>query len=352
MEDNQFTFQRMGIGALLREGRLVVPLNQRSYAWEDDHVLDLFQDLSNAIGNDEPDYFLGTIVLTGGEDDVSEVSDGQQRLATATILLANIRDYFWSTNKQRKAHQIDTDYLRTTDYDTDETVSRLSLNVDDNEYFIKTILDDPEERKALDSEQLRPSNERIKRACEIAKDHVQDIVRPFKEEDRERALVKWIHFLQTRVSVGVVRVPDHVNAYRMFETLNDRGLRASQADLLKNFLFSRAAKRLPEAQSKWSSITGAIETVGDDDLLVNYIRHFWITRVGPTRERELADKIRYEINNQSRAIDFLTRLDEAAPDYVALFNTDHPKWNEYRNSARSYVQTIAQHLKVEQIRPL
>ncbi len=34
-------FDPKGIGELLAAGRLVVPLNQREYAWEDDQVEDL-----------------------------------------------------------------------------------------------------------------------------------------------------------------------------------------------------------------------------------------------------------------------------------------------------------------------
>src|SRR5438552_11545356 len=91
------TIEREAIGHALSDKNLTVPVNQRSYAWEDEHVLDLFQDLANAIAADEREYFLGSIVVTKKDDGPSEVADGQQRLATATILLAAIRDYLLST---------------------------------------------------------------------------------------------------------------------------------------------------------------------------------------------------------------------------------------------------------------
>jgi uncharacterized protein with ParB-like and HNH nuclease domain len=50
--------------------------------------------------------------------------------------------------------------------------------------------------------------------------------------------------------VVLVRVPSGANAYKMFETLNDRGLRTSQADLIKNYLFGRGGARLPEVQTR------------------------------------------------------------------------------------------------------
>jgi uncharacterized protein with ParB-like and HNH nuclease domain len=43
-----------------------------------------------------------------------------------------------------------------------------------------------------------------------------------------------VDFLSSRVIVIAIIAPTDTDAYRMFETLNDRGLRASQADILKN----------------------------------------------------------------------------------------------------------------------
>src|SRR5690349_12461169 len=83
-----------GIGQLLHEKRLRVPTYQRSYAWKKPEVLELFRDLRRAIEADKSYYFLGSIVgcEVEGESDVAEIVDGQQRLATTTILLAAIRD--------------------------------------------------------------------------------------------------------------------------------------------------------------------------------------------------------------------------------------------------------------------
>ena len=39
---------QIGIGEVLRLNRLVVPPNQREFAWEEEHVNDLLQDFTNA----------------------------------------------------------------------------------------------------------------------------------------------------------------------------------------------------------------------------------------------------------------------------------------------------------------
>ncbi len=82
------------LGHALIDRRLDVPKNQRSYAWEEEHVTDLYKDLAGEINAGNPEYFLGSIVAVATGDGHVEINDGQQRLATTAILLAAIRDFF------------------------------------------------------------------------------------------------------------------------------------------------------------------------------------------------------------------------------------------------------------------
>src|SRR3954449_2986471 len=90
---NQIAFEQAGLGSILKHHQLVVPPNQRDYAWIDRQVKQLFQDYAKAIADGEQGYFLGTIVTIPRVNDTIEVVDGQQRLATTAILLAAMRDY-------------------------------------------------------------------------------------------------------------------------------------------------------------------------------------------------------------------------------------------------------------------
>src|SRR5579871_225849 len=245
--EEKISFEHKGIGDVLAHTRLVVPLNQRDYSWEEDHVSDLFNDFANAISKGT--YFLGTIVLTRNEGDVPEVSDGQQRLATTTILLAAIRDYFFTHDNDAKSRHISSTFLTTTDIDTDQIVPKLHLNVDDSEFFKKYILEDPNhpDRRV---EPSRESHRRIRKAAQIAAQHVRDILSPLSDANKVARLVEWVKFISKGAQVITLRVPDHLNAFVMFETLNDRGLKASQADLIKNHLLSFADNRIQEARSE------------------------------------------------------------------------------------------------------
>lgn len=343
-------FEHTGIGAVLNHNRLAVPLNQREYAWMGEHVEELFQDFAGAIGSKEATYFLGTIVVTSGEEG-PEVADGQQRLATTTILLASIRDYFLGTGSEKRAISIENDYLFTLDPRSEQTIPKLRLNVDDRDFFTKYVLSRPDSQERKTAKIAKDSHGRIAAAAELAAARVAKIIEPYKESARADRLVDWLEFIKDGAQVITLTVPDHMNAFVMFETLNDRGLRASQADLLKNYLLSHAGNRVKEAQQKWAEMIGTLEGLSLDDITVSYLRHFLITYYGPTRERDVYDKVRSAVNSQQRSIDFLDALSEGSHDYSALLNPEHAKWNEYGTKTRKHIATILA-LRVEQIRPL
>jgi len=351
MAKSEINFEQKGIGAILSHNRLVVPLNQREYSWERDHVQELFQDFSNALTKSEGSYFLGTIVLTKGSGENPEVSDGQQRLATTSILIAAIRDYFFNQNDLKRAGAIADTYLRTIDLKTTDTVPKLRLNVDDQEFFRKLIISDPgsADRNVPVS---RQSHKRIASAAVTAQVYIGDFLKTFKETAHAARLIELVEFIDSGAQVIALRVPDHIDAFVMFETLNDRGLKASQADLLKNHLLSLCAERINEGQQKWASMVGVLESLEQDEITVTYLHHMLINKYGPIREREVFDRIKKTVNSQLGALEFLDELSEGAVHYAALFNPDHKKWNEYGALTRKNITTINRDLRVSQIKPL
>jgi hypothetical protein len=345
-------FEHKGIGSILSQNRLTVPLNQREYSWEDEHVLDLFEDFGRAIDNKKLTYFLGTVVITRGEGDLPEVSDGQQRLATTSILISAIRDYFFQHNDTTRALSIETDFLKKIDRNTTEVVPQLRLNVDDNDFYVKYVLSKPDSPDR-EIQPTKESHKRIKRAAELAGKHIENILAAYtKDQLKTERLLEWLSFIQDKAEVILLRVSDHLNAFLMFETLNDRGLKVSQADLLKNHLLSLAGSRMLEGQQKWAEMLGILETIGEDDITLTYLHHLLITKHGPITAREVFDKIKSTIDSPTRALDFLHELADGANDYGALFNVQHKKWNDYPNNTRKHVLIIKNDLRITQIRPL
>ncbi len=51
-------------------------------------------------------------------------------------------------------------------------------------------------------------------------------------------LAQLVEDVSDRLFFTVINVTDELNAYKVFETLNARGVKLSSTDLLKNYLFS------------------------------------------------------------------------------------------------------------------
>ena len=181
------------------------------------------------------DYFLGTIVLTEGDRaGTLEVADGQQRLATASILIAAIRDYLFKRGDSRYG-VIESKYLIQPDLLTEELIPRLRLNVEDNDFFRKRVLALPDSKdRSIEPE--KDSHKKIAMAADLAAKQVAEL-HSFYGRDAVTSILRWIIYLTEHARVISFFVPDHADAFMIFETLNDRGLELSKADLLKNFLF-------------------------------------------------------------------------------------------------------------------
>jgi len=344
---SQIGFQQIGIAGVLKQYRLVVPPNQREYSWSEREVTTLLQDFAKAISDEDTEYFLGTLVTIPRSPDQLEVVDGQQRLATTAILLASIRDYL-NDKEKLISESINNGFLTDIDREKRERVSKLQLNVDDNEFFRYMLT---EKKAGARLQPSRSSHELISDAFVECGKQVKKIVAGFDPKDHGDVLNKWIRFVEHGAQVTLLKVPSDSNAYKMFETLNDRGLKTSQADLVKNYLFGQSGNRLNEAQLKWARMRGSLESVEEDDITVTFLRHALIAIRGYLRENEVYDAVQAKAKGPQTSIEFLTALETLAGVYVALFNPEHEKWNKYPDSMRRAIQTLNL-LNIRPLRPL
>lgn len=325
---------------------LKVPVYQRSYAWEAEHIAQYFDDIKDAMLDKEQEYFLGSVVSTKGEER-EEVVDGQQRLATTVILLSAVRDFFASAGDVERASQIEAEYLFRKDLRTQETVPRLQLNDTDNDYFIRRILARPNDPDRATTP-TKPSHERINEAAVLAEKYVAVLT---KGKDARDRLADLVDYLKLNVRVIWLRAADTANAFVIFETLNDRGLDLAISDLLKNYLFLLSENRISEVQSSWTSMLASLENTAGDARVTDYLRHMWSSHYGATRERELYGAIKKKIVTKSDAVQLAKDLEAGAGLYAAMLNVDHPAWKSYGSSTREHMGTINT-LGMVQIRPL
>ena len=266
-----------GIGGLIAGDRLAVPDFQRSYAWREEQVDNLLQDLNGAIRDKAPEYFLGTVVLSENGRDRKIVIDGQQRIATTMMFIAEVRNFFNARGEVEIGDAIHRDYIGKLDRRTLEDMPNLVLNETDNPHFVTAVVDNEE------TESGTGSSLRIAAAKEVVADFVDRIAG--MSHDPEDDLNDWLDYLEKRAKVIVVTVGSEVNAYAIFEVLNDRGISLSTVDLLKNHLFRVARDRLKEVRTMWTSMCDRIESVSDERDIGDFVRHVWSSWRGPTRRR-------------------------------------------------------------------
>jgi len=343
----QIAFDHAGLGSILRQYLLTVPANQREYSWTDREVKQLFQDFAKAIGDDDA-HFLGTIVTIPRLDGSLEVVDGQQRLATTAILLGAIRDYLGGMNEEIIIESINNEFLTGIDRQHRARVPKLRLNLADNELFGRIIT---RELGDIEADPMHPSHALLVRAYELAQEHVKSIVAGFDKKDHGDLLNRWVTFIQDRALVVLLRVPDDSDAFKMFETLNDRGLRTSQVDLIKNHLFGRAKARIGEVQTRWAYMRGALESLGEEDITINFLRHALIAMDGYLREVDIYDRVQTMVKSDQAAVAFANKMEGLSNAYAATFNTDHERWNSYPDRARRSVEVINL-FNIHPLRPL
>ena len=71
----------------------IIPIYQRNYAWGDDEISSLLQDIKNACEKNkkqDKNYYIGSLVVYRRENGDFEVIDGQQRLTTLTLIMHHL----------------------------------------------------------------------------------------------------------------------------------------------------------------------------------------------------------------------------------------------------------------------
>ncbi|MES2759027.1 MAG: DUF262 domain-containing protein [Pseudomonadota bacterium] len=330
-----------GLGACLGNNFLTVPKYQRAFSWDDENVANFLADVNTAFSEGSTEYFMGSVVLQGA-DQKYDVVDGQQRLTTATILIAATRDYVAGKGMAEVAKSLEAKFLLTKDTWTQEINPKLTLSVYDNDFFVKVILE------GVDCKPTRESHDRILNARTKCMSFLDDINKHFTNWFERVAGI--VQYMEHKARVIQVIVPSQANAYIIFETLNDRGKDLSASDLLKNHLFGRAEERVEEVQTKWNQMLGVFEAYGGDEIVITYIRQLWSATREVAREKELFTKIKEKIVTSQQAVEFASELLERAVHYSAMLNSAHPLWKTMGPEAEQVIASLNT-VKVERYRP-
>lgn len=334
-----FSFDLLGIGGILKKNQLAMPPHQREFSWDSERVTQLIEDLTEAKETSK-DHFLGTIVaIKDNERGVLRIVDGQQRLTTTTIFLSAIRNYLQNDpSATLTVEAIESEFLTTINRRAQERIPRLSLNVDDNEFFKKLIAS---KGKLATLSPSRESHDLLIEAASTCEDWVSRVAATHAKSDVKNRLNDWLEYLEFNATAVLLSVSDGSRAYKMFETLNDRGLRTSQADLVKSYLFGEVGdSRLVEAQTKWSSMRETLQELDDEDRTINFLWHSVLATRKFIKADDLYDTISDTIRGGSNAAAYLDELEGLARTYVATHHHTAERWHDLGPKARKALETI------------
>lgn len=340
---SKINFEIKGIGKLIKESHLKVPIYQRPFAWEEKQIEELLNDIKESINEEE--YFLGTIVLTKIQElNRLEIVDGQQRISTIAIFFAALK---MNLSDEKSSNKIQEDYLSEYDIREGENIPKLELNQQDNNFFREYIIN-----KNTEYPDKIESHRRIKRAFDVSENFIDKLLK--SNNNDPNVLYDWKEFIDEKLKIVLIIVPSEANAFTIFETLNDRGLELAQIDLLKNYLYSKAgSRRLKEAQNSWVELTSKIESSENEGLVLTYIKHHWASQHGFVRvkNKELYSNIKKGIKNTTQVITFINTLKNDVDIYLAILNHNNSYWNDYDNKCKEYIATL-NYFGLEQYRPL
>jgi len=103
--DTEIEAKQVIVGDLFSQDFMFqIPIYQRPLSWESDNFDLLFEDIFNAMTNNERQYFLGSIILQEHEKGKNTyyLVDGQQRISALAILFAVIRDFTINSKLKQK----------------------------------------------------------------------------------------------------------------------------------------------------------------------------------------------------------------------------------------------------------
>lgn len=309
--------------------RYEIPKFQRDYSWEAEQWDDLWFDIMGLMQDDETEHYMGYLVLQTSNDKNFSIIDGQQRLTTMSLLVLSVLKCLGdlvsqnvdSENNSRRKETLLNSYIGYINPVTLISDNKIKLNRNSDEYYRHNLV------LLKDNLPIRNTNSSEKHMRECFLWFYDRVKKQFKTGED---LAGFIDSIVDKLSFTVIVVTDQLNAFKVFETLNARGVQLSSADLLKNYLFSIVDETNPhksemeELEKLWSKVLVKLGSQKFEE----YLRYFWNSKNKVVRKNNLFKTIKKSIVDKSQAFKLIRELDETADVFIAIQNPDDELWRQ------------------------
>jgi len=203
---------------------LVIPNYQRDYAWTEENVNDLFEDVEEALEVNGGHYIRTFILCQGDSSAFAQVVDGQQRLTTLTMLLNALINGIDDDNIRQ--------HFRNTFIEHPLTGFKLRMQ-GDNAAFFQSLLKNDAPNPNSDGQ------DRLVTAYQWIRQRVYNLL----HEGGQDQIKRWL------ICVSQMEVLEFIErnegkAICMFQSVNDRGVPLAKMDIVKSLLISYSNRYL------------------------------------------------------------------------------------------------------------
>lgn len=337
MRSTNFKTENNSLRKLLGNGLFYkIPRFQRDYSWTLEQWEDLWTDILNTIkdpSQEDDSHYMGYLVLQSTDDKTFEVIDGQQRLTTLTLIILavikNLQRLIDEKNEPeqniQRINQIRQTYIGYLDPVSLVSKSKLTLNHNNNDYFQHYII--PLEK--LPQRGFKASEHLLRKSFEWFDAQVSSLLKSVVSY-KGQYLAKFVEDLSDALFFTVITVTDELNAYKVFETLNSRGVRLSSTDLLKNYLFSvldtnsEAQYELDILEKRWLQMESRLQS----EKFPDFLRVYWNSKYKLSRHSELFKTVKNNVKDRAGVFGLIKGLESDLDNYLALISPELSDFNE------------------------
>lgn len=321
-----------------------IPPFQRDYSWSEENWEELWFDIIAMYSGEadaETEHYMGYLVLQDSDNKkFSSVIDGQQRITTISIIVLAalnllrglISKGIDADNNTQREKVLRESYIGYIDPITLRSKSKLTLNKHNDRFYQTYIAVNAEH---IPARNLKASEHMLRKSYLW---YVNKIESRFgNTEISGHDITVFIDSLVDKLFFTVITVTDELNAFKVFETLNARGVKLSSTDLLKNYLFSVLSSDDPhdsvleDLESSWEHITGLLSSESFPELL----RIFWNSKNKLVRKKDLFKTIQKSINVKTKAFELVRDLEVNSEIYADLRDPSSTTWNQKEKEALS-----------------